>query len=208
MDRQGVLWIGTSGGGIARYQGGTYDFLQHGDGLAGNSVRTIAEDREGSLWVGTRTGLSQISDVKFPIQSATDDMKTLEAISVVASRRGGVWITSSAGVTRFDPETKSYTTQSGLPNPYTKRVFEANNGDLYVASGSRDLVVFSGGKLVAQYAAPDMIVGMAEDGNGVVVSAGGELYRAGTNYLLPYPFDKWRETTFLLDSQSRLRSGR
>src|SRR5208282_6474245 len=39
-----------------------------------------------------------------------------------------------------------------------------------------------------KYGAPDLIVGMAEDDQGVVVSVAGALYRAGTNYFRPYTF--------------------
>jgi PAS domain S-box-containing protein len=196
VDRQGVLWIGTSGRGLARYQQGTYGFLERTDGLASDYVKAIAEDHEGNLWVGTRDGISQISDVKFPIQHAAEDLKVKDAIGVGPSQRGGVWIASSGGVTRFDPKTKTYTTQSGLTNSYVKRVFEASNGDLYVVNGTHNLVVFSSGKVVATYAAPNMIVGMAEDEQGVVVSVGGKLYRAGTNYFRPYTFNNGEQPPF------------
>ena len=187
VDRQGVVWIGTSGRGLGRYQRGTYDFLQQTDGLGSDYVNAIAEDNEGSLWVGTRNGISQISDVKFPIQRAAKDPKVQDAIAVAASPRG-VWIASSGGVTRFDPKTKTYTTLSGLPDAYVKRVFEASDGDLYAVSGTHNLAVFSGGKAVATNAAPNLIAGVAEDEQGVVVSVGGKLYRAGTNYFRPYAF--------------------
>ena len=196
VDRHGVLWIGTSYEGLARYQNGTYDYLQKADGLASDSVRAIAEDREGSLWVGTRDGLSQISDVKFPIQRAALNPKFQNAVSVAASRRGGVWITSVDGVIYFDPKTKTYTTPEGVTNTYIKRVLEARNGDLYWIYGSHELVVFSGGKTVATYAAPDILVGMVEDKQGVVVSAGNTLYRAGTNNFQPYTFKNGREPPF------------
>jgi PAS domain S-box-containing protein len=188
VDRQGVLWIGTSGRGLVRYHKGSYDVLRKTDGLASDYVKAIAEDQEGSLWVGTRDGISQISDVKFPIQPVAGNLEIKDALSVGASHRGGVWITSSGGVNYFDPQAKTYTPQSGLPNSYSKRVFEARNGDLYVVSGGSTLVVFSGGKAVATNSAPSMVVGLAEDEQGVVVSVGGELYRAGTNYFRPYTF--------------------
>ena len=190
VDRHGVLWIGTSWMGLARYQDGRYDFFLKTDGLDNDTVQALGEDSEGSLWVGTGGGLDQLSDVKFPIQPATDDPKITEAISVTAAQNGGVWIASYGGVRWFDPRTKTYTDTNGpgLPNIYTKRVFEAGNGDLYFVCGTTNLVVASGGKIVAAYGAPDLIVGMAEDDQGVVVSVAAELYRAGTNYFRPYTF--------------------
>jgi len=50
-----------------RYQDGKYSFLRKTDGLTSDYVKSLAEDREGSLWIGTRDGLSQLTDVKFPL---------------------------------------------------------------------------------------------------------------------------------------------
>ena len=190
VDQHGVLWIGTSWIGLVRYENGRYDFFLKTDGLDNDAVQALCEDSEGNLWIGTGGGLDQLSDVKFPIQPATDDPKITDANSVTAARNGGVWIASYGGVRGFDPRTKTYTNTNGpgLPDIYTKRVFEARNGDLYFIVGMTNLEVASGGNIVAMYGAPDLVVGMAEDDQGVVVSVAGELYRAGTNYFRPYTF--------------------
>jgi PAS domain S-box-containing protein len=188
VDRHGVLWIGTSWIGLARYLNGRYDYFLKTDGLDNETVQALYEDSEGSLWIGTGGGLDQLSDVKFPIQPATDDPKITDANSVTAARNGGVWIASYGGVRLFDPRTKTYTNGPGLPDSFTKRVFEARNGDLYFVCGITNLVVSSGGKIVATNGAPDLVVAMAEDDQGVVVSVAGNLYRAGTNYFQPYTF--------------------
>jgi ligand-binding sensor domain-containing protein/signal transduction histidine kinase len=188
VDRRGVLWIGTSGHGLMRFQDGAYSSFRKSDGLASDYVKALAEDREGSLWIGTRDGVSQLTDVKFPTLPAAEDASVRDALAVGASRKGGLWVGSSAGVTYLDDKVRTYSTEAGLPNPFVKRVFEAGNGDLYLVSGSSDIVVLSGGKAVAVHSAPSMVVGMAEDPQGVVVSVGGSLYRAGTDFLSPYAF--------------------
>ncbi|HXS68714.1 MAG TPA: two-component regulator propeller domain-containing protein [Candidatus Polarisedimenticolia bacterium] len=188
VDRHGVLWVGTIGKGLGRYQDGHLDFFKETDGIKNDSVNAMAEDREGSLWVATRDGIAQISDIKFPCQDAMDNPPVREAISVASSQHGGVWISSDHGVSRFDPATKAYTTITNLPNSYVKRVYEASNGDLYLVNSTRELVVVSNGKAVYTNMAPNMVVGMTEDAEGMVVSVGGDLYRAGTNYFRPYTY--------------------
>ncbi len=56
-DRAGTLWAGTEGGGLARWQDGTFLTRSTGEGLAGNTVYAIEEDPEGQLWVGTAAGM-------------------------------------------------------------------------------------------------------------------------------------------------------
>jgi len=190
VDRQGVLWIGTGSQGLARYNQaeGKYDSFQRADGLPSNYVRVLAEDEEGSLWIGTRFGLCQLTDVKFPTYASSEDSNVQDALAVSASRLGGVWIGSTAGVSYFDGHLKTYGVEAGLPYPAVKRMFEARNGDLYLVCGNKNLAIFSGGKVVANYARTNLIVGMAEDDKGVVVSVGGSLYRAGRDYFFPYAF--------------------
>jgi two-component system cell cycle sensor histidine kinase/response regulator CckA len=192
VDDHDVLWIGTAGRGLGRYQNGTYEFLERADGLGSDYVNALAEDHEGSLWIGTRGGVSQLADVKFPTQPAAENPSVKNALAVCASHQGGVWIGSPRGVTYFDPATgrrKTYGLETGIPFRYIKRVFEASNGDLYLVCYIKTLAILSPAKkLVAVYTNSDLVVGMAEDAHGVVVSVAGELYRAGTNYFQPYAF--------------------
>ena len=64
-DRDGVLWVGTNGGGLFRGTGGRWQNLRTDHGLSGNVVYALAEDREGTLWVGTDGGLDQLRDTPF-----------------------------------------------------------------------------------------------------------------------------------------------
>ena len=189
VDRQGVLWIGSSNRGLARYQNGKYDFFTKAGGLASNAIKSLMEDREGSLWVGTRNGVSQLSDVKFPTAAAAEDPGVLDAVSVSAARQGGVWIGTPIGVTYWNGRPQNYATEAGVTNTFIKRVLEARNGNLYLINGIRnELLVLAQEKIVAKYTSTNMLVGLAEDEKGVVVSAGGELYRVNARDFTPYAF--------------------
>jgi signal transduction histidine kinase/ligand-binding sensor domain-containing protein len=58
----GMLWIGTDGGGLHRLnpRTGEVSFWQHdpkkADALSNNSITAIVEGHDGNLWVGTRNG--------------------------------------------------------------------------------------------------------------------------------------------------------
>ena len=62
--------------------------LKKVDGLASDFVTTLLEDFEGSLWMGTRDGLSQITDVKFPIYSSPEGLIPGSCHAVAASPAG------------------------------------------------------------------------------------------------------------------------
>jgi ligand-binding sensor domain-containing protein len=60
-DEDGVLWIGTYGGGLNRIQGGQLLNYQQQDGLFDNTVSCILADAEGRLWLGGNRGISMLT---------------------------------------------------------------------------------------------------------------------------------------------------
>lgn len=62
LDRAGILWIGTWGGGLNRLNPATEQFTTYLNdpatphSLSSDRVQTIFEDRAGNLWVGTAGG--------------------------------------------------------------------------------------------------------------------------------------------------------
>jgi signal transduction histidine kinase/ligand-binding sensor domain-containing protein/CheY-like chemotaxis protein len=57
----GALWMGTNGGGLARYREGTFRRVTRADGLPSDLVRALYTDADGWLWVGTEgRGLARV----------------------------------------------------------------------------------------------------------------------------------------------------
>ncbi|MDE2733925.1 MAG: sigma 54-interacting transcriptional regulator [Gemmatimonadota bacterium] len=57
VDPQGNIWLGTSGGGVLRYDGQTFQSIRLGSSALENKVEAVLCDRRGRLWFGTRAGL-------------------------------------------------------------------------------------------------------------------------------------------------------
>ena len=63
--RDGSLWAGSDGGGLIRYSNGGFRRYDEADGLTNGYVRTVYEDRAGTLWVGTDDGLFRLDGQRF-----------------------------------------------------------------------------------------------------------------------------------------------
>ena len=60
IDRDGVLWAGTSGHGLARFAQGRWTSYAASDGLAGDDIGYLIEDDLTNLWLGSYEGLMRV----------------------------------------------------------------------------------------------------------------------------------------------------
>jgi len=59
IDEQGNKWIGTNGGGLAKFDGANWTvYNTSNSGLPDNDVYVIAIDGQGNKWIGTDGGLA------------------------------------------------------------------------------------------------------------------------------------------------------
>src|SRR4029077_17762937 len=93
-----ALWIGTAKQGIYRIHGRNVDHFHSADGLSGDSVVKLYEDREGNLWAATAKGIDCFRDVRVVSFSTREGLSSDEVDSVLASEDGTVWIGTSQGL--------------------------------------------------------------------------------------------------------------
>ena len=92
VDRRGSLWVGTQNDGVYRICGGVADHYGVSDGLSGNGVGSLFEDREGNIWVETDGGLDMFRDTALISYTTRQGVSDREFHSVVALRNGAVWV--------------------------------------------------------------------------------------------------------------------
>ena len=96
--RDGSLWIGTDHGIIHKHQGQADVFSQL-DGLSGDAIQLLFEDREGNIWVATLDGLDRFRDFAVTTISVKQDLSNVT--SVLAASDGSVWFGTLDGVRRL-----------------------------------------------------------------------------------------------------------
>jgi ligand-binding sensor domain-containing protein/signal transduction histidine kinase len=190
VDRNGVLWAGFNDTGVGRYRNGNFSRLQKIDGLGSDVVTSLFEDREGSIWVGTVEGLSQLTDPKFPTFSSMDGLSHGDVISVAAAPDEGVWVATASGASHVVGNTSTnFNDPAILPNQYVRRIYAAKNGALYLADGNRNINVMTGNRLVARYPNELWPETFVEDAQGLILGIGPHLYRMVGGHPTPYIFD-------------------
>ena len=89
-DERGYLWVGTNGGGVARFDGADFKTFGVADGLADNFVRGLSLGPGGALYVLTRRGLAVMhpDSAGFDVQFVEDGDGRLFGANAGAVRWG------------------------------------------------------------------------------------------------------------------------
>lgn len=105
------------------------------DGLAGESVRVILEDRAGALWIGADQGLSRLTGSGFTTLTETDGLSSNRISSLYEDDAGILWIgTLDNGLNRLaDGRLTRYTTEQGLYNNGVYQILEDNHGFFWMS---------------------------------------------------------------------------
>jgi ligand-binding sensor domain-containing protein/signal transduction histidine kinase/ActR/RegA family two-component response regulator len=115
-----------------------HDVWQTREGLPQNSVETIAQTRDGFLWLGTRQGLSRFDGHQFVTYDkvTTPALGHIQISRLLATRDGSLWIgTHGGGLSRMrDRRIQTYTTRDGLPGNSIISLFEDSHERIWIAT--------------------------------------------------------------------------
>jgi ligand-binding sensor domain-containing protein len=105
-DRDGSIWIGLMGAGVARWLGrGTWESWTADQGLPTDLIWNIRRDRKGHLWVGTGSGLVRM-DGSGPARTWTrkDGLGGDNVRWLAETSDGSIWAAMRpGGLARIDP---------------------------------------------------------------------------------------------------------
>ncbi len=192
-DREGNLWFGTSGDGMARARTREFRTVRVGGTRRGIQVTSVAPRAGGGFWLGTAGhGLMQlpaggaVSRVELPDQARA----TAYLVSVLEDRSGAVWLgTSGNGLHRWSQGALEDFPPEATGGGMSRALFEDSRGRIWSGGGS-GLAVFEQGnwRTVQAGGASESVavLALAEDSGGSIwVAHHKGLFRSrdGTQFL-------------------------
>ena len=164
LDRDGGLWLGTSGQGLVHTHQGRTDVFTRSDGLSGDMVTALYEDREGSVWVATNEGLDRFRELAVTTISRKQGLPVDAGASVLSARDGSVWVGTPDGVARWEGGRPTvYGTREGLPDDRIGSLFEDSAGRILVSTLG-GIAAFDRGRFVPFPSLPTRVVyGIVQD---------------------------------------------
>lgn len=146
---QTILWVGTSSGLNKLIIKSTLDInkldasntkvivYNNENGLADNFIKSILEDENGNLWLGTNAGISffDIEKESFNNYSTPDGLRgnDFNSESALYSKNGLMYFGGTEGLNVFDPQN---ITQSDFIPPIVLTEFQVFNQPVYISEDS------------------------------------------------------------------------
>jgi PAS domain S-box-containing protein len=144
--RAGGLWVGTTAGLLA-FDQGKFSRWSKADGLSHDIIRTVLEDPDGTVWLGTDGGgLNRMKDGRVTHYGPTNGLLDEVVSQILDDGHGFFWMSGSKGVSRVS-RAELASVAEGRATRVSPVLYDTNDGMLSSASG--------GGGQPAGWRAPD-----------------------------------------------------
>lgn len=137
QDSRGFIWVGTNEGGVARFDGQTFETFNKSTGLSDNVVRSLYEDSKGNIWIGTDNGLTLYDGYSFKIIGKEQGLKGTSVLKILESKNGLIWAaTNDGGLARISMKdslsVSVFSTDDGLVSDFIFDIYEDQGKNLWL----------------------------------------------------------------------------
>jgi signal transduction histidine kinase/ligand-binding sensor domain-containing protein/DNA-binding response OmpR family regulator len=152
-DSKGNIWLGTNGQGLMMYETAAGIFHRFpppnfpnpvdSGGLPSNGfIRTIVEDKNGNLWIGSNgTGIVVYDHTRqiFTLLNLKNSQLPSDYVTDIhADRKNNIWVgTQGGGLCRYDSKAKRfivYSEKERLANGVINKILEDSAGKLWIST--------------------------------------------------------------------------
>ncbi|MCB0842754.1 MAG: hypothetical protein KDE26_05740, partial [Bacteroidetes bacterium] len=183
-DSEGQLWfasggLGTTGRGVSRYdpkdgRNGSFSNFTKAEGLSGNRVSRMLEDKSGNIWFATYDGggASRYDGEFFTHFTTEEGMNFNDLQTIFEDSQGNLWFgTNGAGLCRFRPNSfRHFTEEQGLSANWTENLFEDRSGNIWMGTMYGGVIKYDGHTFTtyteAEGLLQNVVVSIAEDSRG------------------------------------------
>ena len=152
IDSKNNLWAGTSFDGVYKINTSTLqsEHINQSSGLSSNVVYSIAEDKTGCVWIGTRNGASRYYSQTAKIKNFGNEegLGGNHIYKIFKDRKQTIWFAALGGnLTSYDGKSfKTYDEKQGLKHRFVLSMTEDKTGNLWVGTYGGGLYKFDGKK--------------------------------------------------------------
>lgn len=94
------IWAGTWGGGVSRFDGKKWTNFTAKDGLAGDIVYSMVQDKTGAIWFGTSNGLTRYDGKSWRSINKQTGLLDDNVYALAVAPSGDIWAGTRRGVAR------------------------------------------------------------------------------------------------------------
>jgi DNA-binding NtrC family response regulator/ligand-binding sensor domain-containing protein len=168
-DSMGMLWLGSSGCGVERYnpETGEWKLFAHDpkkpNSLSNDFIEAIIEDKSGNLWFTTAGGLNRFDpeSEKFTNYREKEGLARDWIQGLLEDNKGNLWLSTADGISSFDPLSEKFTNYMlDRVNNYSYRRgahFVSKTGEMFFG-GSNGLTSFFPGQIENNLHIPPIVV--------------------------------------------------
>jgi len=102
VDHDNILWVGTWGAGLSRFDGTTWtSYTAESGAIGGNFVHVVEVDAEGILWIGTNGGVTRFDGKEWRTYTTTDGLLHNDVFSIAFDKQGNKWFGTWIGLSKM-----------------------------------------------------------------------------------------------------------
>lgn len=182
-DSEGIMWFGLGNdGGLVKYNketGEVKNYLSDDDNknsLSFNNVRSISEDSDGNIWIGTQDGLNKLNKntEEFKVYLYSDGLSNSFIYGVLVDNYDNIWATTNYGLSMYDQSedkfVRYYEADGLATNEFNGFSYHKNkNGEIYVG-GVNGVTKFNPLELQLKMGTSDVIIDSIKTSGGMEVT--------------------------------------